>query len=65
MKDFELDDNNDNEEMFTCVMVFFLEGVKITQTAVFKNEESRDQMFERYDEESAQDLIDSVIAMME
>lgn len=53
-KDF---DNEDEDSKPVLSITFFLEGVKVCQTLGFKEDSERDEAFDNFSEEKAQELL--------
>lgn len=61
MKDF--DDSEESKPQI--VFMVFLEGVKMEITLGFENEEKRDDGFDKFDSERAQEVINGLKTMMQ
>ncbi|MDV4025586.1 hypothetical protein CMT52_14720 [Elizabethkingia anophelis] len=61
MKDFSSDDEVEVNEL---VVVFFIEGVKLTQSIGFIEEEDRDKLFSAITDEQVQEFINNTLEML-
>ena len=59
IKDFDEEDNNS-----PCLVVtLYFNGLKIRQSFGYDSEEARDEMFDLFDHEMAQNILDGMVEM--
>lgn len=58
-KDFE---NEEKEDLLFCAITFFFDGIKINIRLNYNTEEERNQYFDQFNEEEAQQILNNIKA---